>query len=98
MKNGPRVECRRVSISMGAIYKAAYGTLSRRVVCSQAIPSNFLRHNSGTNHDNRLSILTRGVATSGGNENSIVPFRWRKLSQSVRSYQTAHGEISVVYM
>ena len=25
-----RVECRRVSISMGAIYKAAYGTLSRR--------------------------------------------------------------------
>ena len=30
MKNCPRVECRRVSISMGAIYKAAYGTLSRR--------------------------------------------------------------------
>ena len=26
-----RVECRRVSISMGAIYNAAYGTLSRRV-------------------------------------------------------------------
>ena len=33
MKNCPRVECRRVSISMGAIYKAAYGTLSRRVHC-----------------------------------------------------------------
>ena len=30
MKNCPRVECKRVSISMGAIYKAAYGTLSRR--------------------------------------------------------------------
>ena len=33
MKNCPRVECRRVSISMGAIYKAAYGTLSRRELC-----------------------------------------------------------------
>ena len=33
MKNCPRVECRRVSIRMGAIYKAAYGTLSRRVTC-----------------------------------------------------------------
>ena len=33
MKNCPRVECRRVSISMGAIYKAAYGTLSRREIC-----------------------------------------------------------------
>ena len=31
MKNCPRVECRRVSISIGAIYKAAYGILSRRV-------------------------------------------------------------------
>ena len=31
MKNCPRVECRRVSISMGAIYRAAYGILSRRV-------------------------------------------------------------------
>ena len=31
MKNCPHVECRQVSISMGAIYKAAYGTLSRRV-------------------------------------------------------------------
>ena len=30
MKNCPRVECRRVSISIGAIYKAAYGILSRR--------------------------------------------------------------------
>ena len=30
MKNCPRVECRRVSISMGAIYRAAYGILSRR--------------------------------------------------------------------
>ena len=35
MKNCPRVECRRVSISMGAIYKAAYGTLSRRVCYSR---------------------------------------------------------------
>ena len=32
MKNCPRVECRRVSISIGAIYKAAYGILSRRVI------------------------------------------------------------------
>ena len=30
MKNCPCVEGRRVSISMGAIYKAAYGILSRR--------------------------------------------------------------------
>ena len=30
MKNCPRVECRRVSISIGAVYKAAYGILSRR--------------------------------------------------------------------
>ena len=36
MKNCPRVECRRVSISMGAIYKAAYGTLSRRAMCAQS--------------------------------------------------------------
>ncbi|KAL5479605.1 hypothetical protein EMCRGX_G023152 [Ephydatia muelleri] len=36
MKNCPRVECRRVSISMGAIYKAAYGTLSRRASDAQA--------------------------------------------------------------
>ena len=53
------------------------------------------------NHDNRLSILTRGVATSGGNENGsgffTVSFEY-VLSQSVRSYQTAHGEISVVCM
>ena len=34
MKNCPRVECRRVSISIGAIYKAAYGTLSRRAELS----------------------------------------------------------------
>ena len=35
------------------------------------------RHNSGTNHNNRLSILTRGVTTSGENDNGVhgvLPF------------------------
>ena len=45
MKNCPRVECRRVSISMGAIYKAAYGTLSRRENSFHAAyPSHILSH------------------------------------------------------
>ena len=33
MKNCPRVECRRVSISISAIYKAAYGILSHHGRC-----------------------------------------------------------------
>ena len=43
MKNCPRVECRRVSISIGAIYKAAYGTLSRRDAYGTCMNHNFKR-------------------------------------------------------
>ena len=37
------------------------------------------RHNSGTNHDNQLSILTRGVTTSGGNDNGVVFCRFFRV-------------------
>ena len=33
VKNCPRVKCRRVSANIGVIYRAAYGSQSRRVYC-----------------------------------------------------------------
>ena len=33
VKYSPRVECRHISINIGAIYRAVYGILSRRDVC-----------------------------------------------------------------
>ena len=47
MKNCPRVECRRVSISIGAIYKAAYGILSRRAISAAKVTYTIIRHSTG---------------------------------------------------